>query len=266
MLGVIVPAEKIKNLFSLLTRLEKALNEIDHAVVIVGNKSLKIMIDGMNKGFIHLLTRSRGQSVASAIIDGMKYCADTLSADIIAVINAEDEVEKLPLMLNKIEEGYNLVVEAYTFMKKGQPFGQKIRALIGESINLLMKILLPRVRHSPIMYGETFAMRTEVIKGVEMKPRGSNILLGIIEYGNWNKVAVIPYIIGYNVGEKPKINVRAALGFLFSLLLVSPLIPILIAGISGIIVNLFILWLLLHFIPFMEYYISSVIALSLIHI
>jgi len=254
-LSVIVPTYNERdNIVTLLERVESSLKGRRFELIVVDDNSPDGTADVAYKaseryGNVKVIRRPAKLGLGSAVTEGARVA----KANVLAVMDADLQhpPELLPKMLDKINEGFDIVV-ASRYIRGGGIEGWGLwRRLVSRVAIALAKLALPRVRGFKDSMSGFFMFKRGVIDGVELKPKGFKVLLEILVKGKWNAATELPYMFKPRLKGKSKLNTKEVYSYIKYLLELSSYRPIKFAavGASGIVVNEGLLHLLIHFIP-----------------
>ena len=210
-LSVIVPTyNEAENIAELLERVATSLKGVDFEVIVVDDGSPDGTADVAEKfgeihGNVRVLRRPDKMGLASAVIDGARLA----ESDIVAVIDADLQhpPEIMPKMLQKIEEGNDLVV-ASRFVEGGGVEGWGLgRSLVSKGATALAHFLLSETRRVKDPMSGYFMSRKNLLMGIELDPTGYKILVEILVRNKNNSVTEVPYVF------KPRLRGESKLSF-----------------------------------------------------
>jgi dolichol-phosphate mannosyltransferase len=168
-------------------------------------------------GNVKVLERSCRMGLASAVVDGLRLA----ESNVIAVIDADLQhpPELLPRMLEKINEGHDIVV-ASRYIEGGSIEGwSPLRRIISKGAVKLAQLLLPSLRTLRDPVSGYFMFKREVFEGMKvLKPSGFKILLEVLARGKYSSVAEIPYTFRSRVKGKSKLILKEIIGYTLFLL------------------------------------------------
>ncbi len=221
-LSVIVPTyNEAENIAELIERVATSLKDVDLEVLIVDDGSpdgTADVAEGLRKiyGNVRVLRRPGKMGLASAVLDGV-WLAES---DVVAVLDADLQhpPELLPRMLEKIEEGNDLVV-ASRFVEGGGVEGWGFgRSLVSKGATILAHFLLPETRRVRDPMSGYFIFRKSVMEGVELDPTGFKILVEVLARSRCTSVAEVPYVFKPRLRGESKLSFREITRYLQLLL------------------------------------------------
>jgi len=204
-ISIIIPtyneAENIKKLIPLL---HSVIKNYDHEIIIVDDDSpdgtAKVAEDLAKKYPVRVFVRKNERGLASAILFGFKNA----QGDILGVMDADLQhpPELLQKMIEKIKEGYDIVI-ASRYTKEGRiEKWPSYRLLISKGATLLAK---PLTRVKDPMSGY-FILKRSVIDDLKFDSIGYKLLLEILVKGKYKKVIEIPYTFKNRKYGRSKLN------------------------------------------------------------
>ena len=198
---------------------------------------------------IKVIVRKNKRGLASAVVDGLSHT----SGHIIAVMDADLQhpPELVPDLLREIEAGADVAV-ASRYVKGGGCQGWGLtRRLMSKGAGFLAHLLLPATRQVSDPMSGFFMFNREVVAEAQLKPTGYKILLEILMVGKFQSVAEVPYTFVTRERGKSKLNARQQIDYLKHILSLmrrtgelARFIKFCLVGISGVGVNMGLLWLL----------------------
>jgi len=211
-LTIIIPTYNEKeNLPQLIQRIETAMSNQDHEIIIVDDNSP----DGTGQlaeqlakqyGNIKVIHRPAKMGLATAILDGIKYA----EGDIIAVMDADLQhpPELLPRLYQAILKGNDIAIASrYTEGGKIEGWSLK-RKIVSKGAIALAHLFLPQTRKIKDIMSGYFAFRKDLLQDIELNPTGYKILLEIITKTKPTKITEIPYTFKPRTKGKSKLNKR----------------------------------------------------------
>jgi len=266
-LAIIIPTYNEKeNLPQLIQRIETAMSNQDHEIIIVDDNSP----DGTGQlaeqlakqyGNIKVIHRPAKMGLATAILEGIKHA----EGDIIAVMDADLQhpPELLPKLHQAILKGNDIAIASrYIEGGKIEDWSLK-RKIISKGAIALAHLFLPQTRKIKDIMSGYFALRKDLLQDIELNPTGYKILLEIVAKTKPKKIAEIPYTFKPRSKGKSKLGTKEIFNYvkhLVRLYIESKeclrLLKFCIVGLSGVILSEFLLWLLTETIK-LHYMISA---------
>lgn len=188
----------------------------DYEIVIVdddspdGTGALADSLAAASGGHVRSVRRKGERGLATAVVAGWK----TTNAPVLAVMDADGQhpTEVIPRLLQVLEHGADVAV-ASRYTEGGDiPRWNVVRRLGSRFATFLVRLALPaHVRHIRDPLSGCFALRREVIEGVELKPLGFKILLEVLLRGHVGKLEEVPYVFAARGAGKSKLGARVAI-------------------------------------------------------
>ena len=266
-LSIIVPTyNERENLPILVKELKNNLDDIDFELIIVDDNSpdgtWKIAEElAHDYKFLKVIRRENERDLATAVLEGFKNS----NGDILVVMDADLQhpPEKILDMLKKIN-GADIVIGS-RYIEGGEIEDWSIiRRIYSKFAKILAYIFVPKCRKVKDPLSGFFMLKREVIENTNLNPIGYKILLEILAKGNYRKVLEEPIKFCNRKRGKSSLNIGVQSKYIKHLLKLSwelkefhRIIKFGIVGLSGIFVNLFVLWFLTSFIGI--YYLYSAI-------
>jgi dolichol-phosphate mannosyltransferase len=253
-LSIVIPTYNERdNITSLMQNLSRVLSAYDYEIVVVDDNSRDGTIELLNSLShdypIKLIVRKDKRGLATAVVDGFAHS----SGSYISVMDADLQhpPELLLKLLEQTQKGADIAV-ASRYVKGGGCEGWSFtRKLISRGAMFLAHLLLPPTRRTHDPMSGYFMFNQAVLNGTELKPQGYKILMELLMAGKYNQVVDVPYQFRTRQFGESKLNARQQFDYLkhiYSLMRRSGellrFVKFLIVGISGIVVNEGLLWLL----------------------
>lgn len=119
---------------------------------------------------------------------------------------------------------------------------------------MIGRVALPRIRNVKDPVSGFFALRREVVEGVELNPVGFKILMEILVKGHYNNVREVPFTFGLRKAGESKLGSRTIVNYLrhiYRLMRwegeIDRLVKFSLVGLSGVLVNEGFLWAFVEF-------------------
>lgn len=271
-LSIVVPTYNERdNLPLLVERLKKSLSGIDFELIVVDDDSPDEtwkVAEEMSKEypFIKVIRRINERDLSTAVLEGFKNS----EGEILAVMDADLQhpPEKIVDMLRKIEDGANVVIGSrYVEGGEIEEWGI-IRKFYSKFATFLAHIFLPKSRLVKDPMSGFFMIKREVIEGIELNPIGYKILLEIIAKGKYERIEEEPIKFSKREKGESSLNLSNQIKYLKHLIRLSwetkeihRMLKFAIVGLTGIFVNLGILWILTEFAGF-HYLLSAIFSIE----
>jgi len=272
-LSLIIPTYNERdNLPILLERVHKALDGVDHEVIIVDDNSPDgtwMVAEQFSQKFgnIKVVRRFRKMGLATAFLEGLNNAGGAF----IGLMDADlqHSPELLHKMLDTVRAGADLAV-ASRYVHGGKmeilPFHRRI---ISRGATALAHLLLPKIKAVKDPMSGFFIAKREVVEGVKLSPRGFKMLLEILTKGNYNRVAEIPYTFTSRKHGRSKLGSKELWNYLkhlYSLMKDTKehlrFLKFCIVGLSGVVVSEGALWFFTE-ITSLLYLVSAVLSTEL---
>ncbi len=256
-ISLIIPTYNERdNITPLLKRLERALAGYNYEVVFIDDNSAdgtaEVATSLADKYPVKVIVRKDKRGLASAVVDGLSH----VSGKIIAVMDADLQhpPEVLPDLLKEMEKGADIVI-ASRYVKGGSCPGWSLsRKLNSRGAIFLAHLLLPATRRVNDPMSGFFMFNKEAVAGAKLEPLGYKILLEILMQGRFKRVAEVPFTFGIRGRGESKLSAGQQVAYLrhiFSLMKrtgeLLRFLKFCLVGISGVGVNMGLLWLLTEF-------------------
>jgi dolichol-phosphate mannosyltransferase len=257
MVSIIIPTYNEKdNITPLVERIHQALSGYDYEIVIVDDNSKDGTIEvasGLAPRYpVKVFVRREEKGLATAVVHGLKHA----SGKIIGVMDADLQhpPEVLPDLLKAMESGADMVF-ASRYIKGGGCQGWSLsRRIISKVALKVSHLLLPSTRRVKDPLTGFFMFRRDNISAETLKPTGYKISLEILLAGNFKHVVEVPFIFKERSAGKSKLRPQQQIDYLkhiFSLMLrtgeLEMFIKFIAVGLSGVVVNEGLYWLLTRF-------------------
>lgn len=257
MISIIVPTyNERENLAKLVDLIDKSINGIEYEIVVVDDDSpdgtWKLATELANRYPIRVIRRINERGLSTAVIEGFKQA----KGDILVVMDADLQhpPEVIPRLVKPILEGKADLVIGSRYVRGG---GVKewgfIRKLVSKGAIFLAHMALPNLRGIKDPMSGFFAVKKNVIDGVELKPIGYKILLEILVKGKAGRIMEVPYIFGERAGGESKLGKKQIIDYVKHLWRLSiwtgdlwRIFKYVIVGLSGLFVNIGLLYFLVE--------------------
>ncbi len=188
----------------------------DYEIVIVdddspdGTSAIADSLAGASAGRVRSVHRKGERGLATAVVAGWK----TSNAPVLSVMDADGQhpPEVMPRLLEALERGADVAVASRYTAGGDIPRWNVVRRLGSKFATFLVRLALPRdVRHIRDPLSGCFALRREVIEGVELKPLGFKILLEVLLRGRGRRLEEVPFVFAARGAGKSKLGARVAI-------------------------------------------------------
>ncbi|NJE77222.1 glycosyltransferase [Thermococcus sp. ES12] len=252
-ISVIVPTyNERENLEELFDRISRALDGYDYEIIIVDDDSP----DGTwefaqrlgERYPVRVIRRTRERGLSSAVIRGFKEA----SGDVFVVMDADLQhpPEVIPELLKAIEDGADVAIASRYVPRGGVRNWYWYRKLISKGAIMIGRLALPKIRDVKDPVSGFFALKRQVVEGVNLNPVGFKILMEILIKGKYKRVAEVPFTFGLRKAGESKLGTKTMLNYLrhvYRLMRwegeLDRLLKFTLVGLSGVFVNEGFLWL-----------------------
>lgn len=257
MISIVIPTyNERENLEELITLIDKNLDNYRYEIIIVDDDSPDRtweLAQELSKRYpVKVIRRINERGLATAVIEGFKHA----SGNILLVMDADLQhpPEKIPELLKPIlEESVDLVIASRYVDGGGVKEWSFPRKMISKGAIFLSHLALPKLRNIKDPMSGYFAVKKEVIEGVELKPIGYKILLEILIKGKIRKVKEIPYVFGEREKGESKLGKKQIIDYIKHLWVLSlwtgefwRIFKYVMVGVTGMMVNLGLLYFLVE--------------------
>ena len=252
-ISVIIPTFNEKgNLQELFRRIDNSLDCAYECILVDDNSAdgTGEFAEELSRKYpITIIHRQSKKGLASAVAEGFQHA----SGNIFVVMDADlqHSPEKIPELIKELEKGRDVAIASRYIESGGTEKWSYFRKLISYIAGFLVKTVLPRVRRIRDPLSGFFALKREVIKESNLEPYGYKILLEILAKGNYEEVAEVPFVFKERKTGKSKLSLREEVDYLKHLYKLSKseketirFLKFCLVGLSGVFVNLGLLWLL----------------------
>ncbi|MDP3395076.1 MAG: glycosyltransferase family 2 protein [Methanoregula sp.] len=280
-LTVIIPTFKEEaNIRNIITEVDAVFtrNNLKGEILVVDDNSPDATISIINeikktKPNLNIIVRLADHGLSQSVAEGFVLA----SSDILVVIDADlsHPPALIPNMYHEIMGGYDIVIGSRYMDGGGIKKWPVKRRVISLGATFLGRLLFPDVS-DPV--SGFFAVRKSVVANAQLKPRGYKILLEVLGKGTWEKDKEIPFeFVDREIGSS-KLKLKTIVEYaqqviditLFSFLHHESaawrewkrVFKFGLVGISGIVVNMGLLWYLTEFVG-LYYLVSSLFAIEL---
>ena len=249
-LSVIVPTYNERgNLKKLVEKTLSSLKGLKFELIIVDDNSP----DGTGKLADELASKHKNVKVVhrqgrlglgTAILDGAKVA----DGEIMGVMDADMQhpPEVLRTMLEKAEAGADIVIASRYVKGGGVESWSFFREAMSKGAIWLSHLFLPKTRKVEDTQSGYFLFKRHVIENVSLNVKEFKLLVEILAKGKYKNVVEVPYTFKTRAAGKSKLGSIQILSYAKQLLRLSEyrVLKFMAVGVSGIVVNLGLLWLL----------------------
>ncbi len=253
-------------------------NAIDGEILVVDDNSPDGTIAIVNeqkktRPNLTLVVRQSDHGLSQSVVDGFVHA----SSDFFVVMDADlsHPTALIPAMISELRAGNDVVIGSRYIEGGGIKKWPLKRRIISIGATFLGRLLFPDVS-DPV--SGFFAVKKSVVAKASLKPRGYKILLEVLGKGFWEKDKEIPFeFVDREIGSS-KLKLKTIIEYaeqvidiaLFSISHHESAVwkewkrvfKFGLVGLSGIVVNMVVLWYLTEFVGF-YYLVSSLFAIEL---
>lgn len=270
-ISVVVPTyNEQDNIIPLVERLSRTLAGRKFEILLVDDNSkdgtVEIAAKMAEKFPVKVMVRTKERGLATAVLHGFKYAR----GNIIGVMDADLQhpPEITAALLRALDAGADMAIGSRYVPGGGVPNWGLLRRIISKGASSLAHIFLPTTRRIKDPMSGFYMFKREAMGNTAFQPIGYKILLEMLVMGHFEKVVEVPFIFEDRSSGRSKMKARQQIDYLkhiFSLMRrkgeLTRVLKFTGVGLSGVIVNQGILWLLTHF-GGLKYYFSSLIAIE----
>jgi dolichol-phosphate mannosyltransferase len=253
-ISIIIPTYNEKdNITPLLSRVAQALAGYDYEILIVDDGSkdgtIELASELAFKYPVKVIVRRGERGLATAVVHGLK----SATGQIIGVMDADLQhpPEVIPDLIKAIQDGADMVVASRYIPGGGCPNWGLSRRIISRVALMISHLLLPLTRQVKDPLAGFFMFRRQNVDPEKLRPIGYKISLEVMLIGRFQHVVEVPYIFEDRSAGQSKLNPGQQIDYLkhlFSLMArtgeLGMLIKFMLVGLSGVIVNEGVYWLL----------------------
>ncbi len=199
-------------------------------------------------GKIKVIVRKNERGLASAVIRGIKEASSKYV--VVMDVDLHHHPSVVPEKLEKLKEGYDVVVASRYTKGGGIENWSKVRLIISKGATLLARIFVPKSSLTTDPMSGFFGIRKDVVEGVKLSPRGYKILLEILAKGKVKRVADVPYVFRNRYAGESKLGTKVMMDYVLHLLKLAKetgelkrMIVFATIGLTGIVINEGVLYL-----------------------
>lgn len=280
-LSVIIPTfNEAENIERIIRAVRTVQNDhgIHGEVVVVDDSSRDGTIEIVQKiaqtdPAVRLIVRKDDPGLSQSVVEGFSAA----QGDILLVIDADfsHPPSMIPDMYNAVSSGTDIVVGSRYLKGGGIEDWPLKRRIISLGATGLARILVPEVT-DPV--SGFFALSRSVLHDAPLRPRGYKILLEVLGRGNWTTVTELPFTFRDREAGESKLRMSTITEYAAQVLSIAisallsrsghvysewmKMIKFGLVGLSGIVVNMGLLYLLTEYAG-IYYLISAVVAIEL---
>ena len=260
-LTVIIPTFKEEaNIGKIITEVDTVFREnaLNGEILVVDDNSpdntIAIVSDlKKTRPNVSLLVRTSDHGLSQSVADGFLHA----SSDVFVVIDADlsHPPALIPKMYSEIRAGSDIVIGSRYMEGGGIRKWPLKRRVISLGATFLGRLLFPDIT-DPV--SGFFAVKKEVVAGAPLRPRGYKILMEVLGKGRWTTAKEIPFVFRDRKKGSSKLKPGTILDYVRQVLDIAShavscregpvweecrkIFSFGIVGISGIVVNMGLLW------------------------
>ena len=270
-ISLIIPTYNEKeNIAPLIERIHRALSGYDYEIVLVDDSSRDGTIEAAeslaSRYPVRVIVRRGEKGLATAVAHGLKFAAGRFIGVMDADLQHPPEV--IPALIKALEDGADMAVASRYIKGGGCPNWGLSRKIISKAALKMSHLLLPSTRQVKDPLTGFFMFRRENIDGAVLKPVGYKISLEIMLIGNFRHIVEVPFVFEERSAGQSKLRPQQQIDYLQHIASLMArtgetkrIIKFLAVGLSGIIVNQGLLWLLTDFAG-LKYYYSAIFSIE----
>ncbi len=270
-ISIIIPTYNEKdNIIPLVERIDRALSNHDYEIVFIddnsGDGTAELAATLSPKYPVKVIIRKDKRGLASAVVDGLEHA----TGQNVGVMDADLQhpPEVIPDLLREIESDADIVI-ASRYVKGGACQGWGLtRRIISKGAIFLAHLLLPSTRQVSDPLSGFFMFNRQVVANASLRPTGYKILLEILMEGQFQNLVEVPYTFRTRSSGESKLTARQQIDYLkhiYSLMRrkgeLLRFAKFCLVGLSGVLVNIGLLWLLTEFVG-LFYLLSAAISVE----
>jgi len=270
-ISIIIPTYNEEgNISPLVKRVHRALSGYDYELLLVDDDSkdgtVEVASSLASRYPLKVVSRRGKRGLATAVVKGLKAA----SGEIIGVMDADLQhpPEVIPDMIKAIQGGADMAVASRYVEGGGCPHWGLSRRVISRVALLVAHLLLPSTRRVKDPLSGFFFFRRRNITPSKLRPIGYKISLEIMLVGGFKRLVEVPYVFEDRSAGKSKLRPRQHIDYLRHVLSLmfrtgelKRFLKFCLVGISGIIGNQGLLWVLTDFAG-LRYYVSALFGIE----
>ncbi len=276
LISIIIPTYNEKdNVIPLVEKLHSVLSGYKYEVVLMDDNSrdgtIELAQSLSAKYPVRIIVRKGVRGLATAVADGFKAAKGQYF--VVMDADLQHPPDLIPKLVQALEDGADMAVASRYVKGGGMENWSTTRKIISKGAIVISHILLSSSRAVKDTTSGYFALKREVVEGVELKPIGWKIMLETLYMGNVRKAVEVPFIFALRTKGTSKLNFHQQIEYLkhiWSLMKRKGehwrFLKFIGVGLSGVVVNLGVYTLLTRFAGLGQGYldlIASAIAVEL---
>lgn len=210
--SIIIPTyNEKKTIQQTIDRCRRALHPLDIDIIVIDDDSPDRTWEFVQNTYTHtndvrVIRRTEESGLGTAVIRGF----NAAKGEYVAVIDADLQhpPEKLSDLFTAFDDGVDIVIGSRYVQDGGIENWAASRKLVSKGATLLSKAAVPSARGVSDPMSGFFAVRRDVIEGVELDPSGFKILLEVLARCEYERVVEVPYV--FKERERGESNLDAA--------------------------------------------------------
>ncbi len=218
--SIIIPTYNEKeNIIPLFERIQNSMRGQNYEVIIVDDDSpdgTAGIVEGFAKDFpVKLIVRKNQRGLASAVVEGFRNAR----GKIFVVMDGDGQhpPEKISEILKEISKGADIAIGS-RLESDGYANFNMLRKIQSKGANLIAELMIHKLVGIKDLQSGFFALKKEIIEGVELKPRGYKILIEILTLGKYKIVSEIPIKLEKRKSGKTKLSSKTIIDYIFHIL------------------------------------------------
>lgn len=270
-LSIVIPTyNEGNNITPLVERIAGALTGYDYEILLVDDNSqdgTPDIVAGLSTKYpVNVAVRKTERGLASAVVHGI----DNTKGDRVLVMDADLQhpPEVIPELIRAADNGADVVVASRYVKGGGCQDWSFFRKLVSAVSTIMAHIFLPPTRSVKDPMSGFFLFNRKVVTNARLQPLGYKILLEILMEGEYSKATEVPFTFVTRDEGESKLSIRQQVQYikhLYSLMRrkgeLARFIKFCIVGLSGVGVNMGLLWLLTEYAG-LKYIYSAIIAIE----
>jgi dolichol-phosphate mannosyltransferase len=256
-ISLIIPTYNEKdNIVPLVERIHQALSGYTYEIILVDDGSRDGTIEAAeslaSRYPVRVIVRRGERGLATAVVHGLKFA----TGQIIGVMDADLQhpPEVLPDLIKALEAGADMAFASRYIPGGGCPNWGLLRKIISKVALKISHLLLPATRKVKDPLTGFFMFRRDNVNADRLKPIGYKISLEIMLMGDFRHIVEVPFIFEERSAGQSKLRPQQQIDYLKHLLSLmsrtgelAMFIKFVAVGLSGVVVNEGLYWLLTRF-------------------
>jgi dolichol-phosphate mannosyltransferase len=271
MISIIIPTYNERdNIAPLVERLSNTLGSRKYEILFIDDNSKDGTVDVIaglaSKYPVKVIVRAKERGLATAVLHGFQYAQGNIMGVMDADLQHPPEINAE--LIKAIENGADMAIASRYVPGGGVPNWGLLRRIISKGASSIAHLFLPASRKVKDPMSGFFMFRGEGIDQVVFKPIGYKILLEMLIMGKFKNVVEVPFIFKDRSSGRSKMKAKQQVDYLKHVLSLmrrkgelKRLFKFIGVGLTGVLVNEGVLWLLTEF-GSLKYYISSIVAIE----